>query len=540
MQDPDHKEREHFFSAAKLVAALTMLSRVLGLIRDVAIVRFGATRATDSFWTAFRVPNTFRRLFGEGALSAAFVPVFTEVAEAQGWDKARLVLANAAGLLAAVLAGLTVLIEAGLLVWLWCWPGAWDRTLLLQLVMLVLPFMITICLLALGSAALNCKGHFAYPAFAPILLNIFLIAAAFASGQLFVGDDWRTLFLLSVAVIVAGVVQVGGVIWLLRRVGLAATPSLAPILPDVKRIARLALPMMIPLSIVQLSSLFDGFYAWVMTATPDAPTLEIFGMTVARPLESGVVTRLYAAERLYNFPLGILAISLATAVFPLLSRYASRGDTRGLATATNRALRLSLFLGIPSGVALILLAEPTLGAIYRRGRFSPADTARAASILQMYCLGMWAYFCNHILLRAFFAQKDKTTPLRVSLVRAVVNIALVAGLVFTPLKARAIGLATASTSAANALVLVWILHRRWGQIGLRQILASLGRTVVMTAVMGAAIWLLQRQLAPYGNFVVLAGCVPAGLVSFFIVARLLRAPELKELRGAKAEQADPQ
>lgn len=173
-----HVERERFFGAAKTVASLTMLSRVLGLVRDMAIWAFGATRATDAFWLAFSLPNLFRRLFGEGALSAAFVPVFTEVAESQGWERARLVLANAAALLAMLLAGLVVLGELALLAaLLLVEPGA-DWTLLLQLTMLVLPFMLTICTLALGSAALNCKGHFAYPAFAPILLNISLIGGA--------------------------------------------------------------------------------------------------------------------------------------------------------------------------------------------------------------------------------------------------------------------------------------------------------------------------------------------------------------------------
>ena len=536
MNQPAHKEREHFFGAAKLVAALTMLSRVLGMLRDVAIVALGATRATDSFWTAFSIPNTFRRLFGEGALSAAFVPVFTEVAEATGWDRARAVLANVAGLLAVILAALTVLIELGLLVWLRARPGGPDRVLLVQLTMIVLPFMVTICLLALGSAALNCKGHFAYPAFAPILLNLFLIAAAYVSHTALAGDERGAMMLLAATVPIAGLVQLAGVYWLLRSVDLAAVPRILPVMGQVKRIARLALPMMVPLGVVQFSSLFDRLYAWVMTATPDAPTLELFGLTVTRPLAPGVVTCLYAAERLYNFPLGILAISLAVTVFPLFSRYASRGDLPGLTDATNRALRLSLFLGIPSGVALILLAEPAVGAIYGHRNFiaGGADNfARAAGILQMYCLGMWAYFCNHILLRAMFAQKDTATPLRVSLVRAVVNVLLVAVLVFTPLRARAVGLATAVTAGANALVLAWVLHHRWGGLEPVQILASVLRTAVTTACMAAVIFLLQMLLEGAGNVAILGACVPAGAGAFALVAWVQRCPELKELWGMR-------
>jgi putative peptidoglycan lipid II flippase len=538
----EHAERERFFGATRVVAGLTMLSRLLGLARDMANVAFGATRAMDSFWTAFRVPNVFRRLFGEGALSAAFVPVFTDTAEAAGWDRARQVLANVAGLLAVVLAALVALIELGLLAWLAvASPGA-DGQLLIHLTMIVLPFMFTICLLALGSAALNCKGHFAYPAFAPMLLNVALIAGAWVAHRLFAAGDWPGLFVLAAAVIAAGLGQLAGVVWLLRSVKLAALPRLRPVSAEARRIARLALPMMVPLGMTQISSLFDAFYAWFMTATSARPTLSLFGAEVARPLEEGVVTCLYAAERLYNFPLGILAISLATAVFPLLSRYAARRDLTGLRETTSRALRLSLFLGLPAGVALILLARPAIVLIYRHGRFTPADADRAAFILRMYCLGMWAYFCRHILLRAFFCQKDTATPLRVSCWMTLANMALVAVGVFTPLRAGAVGLATATTAAANVLVLAGVLSRRWSGLGGRSIAASLARTAGATAAMAAVVLgVLLALAAPAerlarawdspkaGAALLVAAAVPAGAAAFALVARLLRAPEVREL-----------
>jgi len=534
----EHSEREHFFGAAKTVAAITMLSRVTGLVRDVAIVAFGANRATDSFWAAFRVPNVFRRMFGEGALSAAFVPVFTETAESAGWDRARAVLANCAGLLAIVLAALVVLIEMLLGACLLWAPGQWDRTLLIQLTMIVFPFMFTICLLALGSAALNCKGHFAYPAFAPILLNVFLIAGAWAAHRFAGGGQWRGLFMLSVSVIAAGVVQLIGVLWLLRRCGLAIVPRLRPVQREVKRIAILTLPMMVPMGLAQLSSLFDSFYAWFMSGVEQGPTFSVLGQTIAKPLAPGVVTCLYAAERLYNFPLGILAISLATAVFPLFSRYAARGDVAGLRDATNRALRLSLFLGIPAGVALILLARPAVTLIYAHGGFKSADAARAAVFLQAYCLGMWAYFSRHILLRAFFCQKDVATPLKISCVLAVVNMVLVAGGVFTPLRGAAIGLATAATAALNVLALAWILHRRWGRLGFKRIFLSLARAAPAVGLMALTIGLVRHFWLPAGELSkgtaagVLTVGVIAGGVAFLAAARLLRCGELRELRGA--------
>jgi putative peptidoglycan lipid II flippase len=538
-----HREREGFFGAAKVVAGLTLLSRVLGMARDIAIVALGATRATDAFWTAFTVPNLFRRLFGEGAMSASFVPVFTEVAEASGWSKARLVLANAAGLLAVVLAGVLLLAEVALLAVLLLAPGAWDRQLLLRLLMLLFPFMFTVCLLALGSAALNCKGHFAYPAFAPIILNTFLIAAAFAAHALFGPDSESSLYVLAAGVVAAGVAQLVGVVWLLRSVDLAVVPSLRPVLPAVRRIARLVLPMMLPLGVMQLSAFFDRFYAWAMTAMPGRETFHLFGAEIHKPLTTGVVTRLYAANRLYQFPMGILAISLATVVFPLFSRYAARKDHAALRETTNRALRLALFLGIPAGLGLGLLASPAIRVIYRHGRFTPADVAATAFILQMYCTGMWAYFCNHILLRAFFAQQDTSTPLKVSAVLASVNILLVVTLIFTPLRAGAMGLATAAAAAVNVLILTWVLRRRWGRIGMRRILRSLGRTCAAAACMAGAVlaaehfvggWAGAWTAAPdwVRELIALLAAIAAGGAAFAGVAALLRSEELPEVLGA--------
>ncbi len=550
MSDTHHAERERFFGAAKIVAGLTLLSRILGLLRDRAIFAFGANRMTDTFWAAFRIPNTFRRLFGEGALSAAFVPVFTQVAEAQGWAKAKLVLANTAGALAMILSVVFILIETGVGAALLFGSHEWDRVLLLQLVMLVMPFMVTVCLLALGSAALNCKGRFAYPALAPILLNVFMIAGAWLAKMFLDGASWSGLFLLALSVVAAGVTQLAGVIWMLHRAGLAVVPRLRPMLPEMKRIGRLFLPMLVPLGVVQLSSFFDGVYAWWMTATPEHPTVNLFGWQVARPLADGVVTHIYAAEHLYSFPLGIMAVSIATVVFPLFSRYASRNDTVGLRDATNRALRLCGFLAIPSGVALIVLAEPAITTIFRSGRFTPQDVAGSAFVLRMYCLGMWAYFCNQILLRAFFSQQDVRTPLKLSIALSSLNIVLVATLVFSPLRAGAIGLATATTSTINSLVLIMVLRHRWGRIGFRRIATALVKTVISTAGMAGAIWgvwcygfpFLQRIIPSLGanwrthflpSAVLLVTCVVAGTAAYFLLAVALRCEELRELKRVK-------
>ncbi len=533
----DRHEEHRFFRGAATIASLTMLSRVFGLVRDAAIGAMGATHMMGAFRVAFSIPNLFRRLFGEGAVSIAFVPVFTEVAQTDGIDRARAVLANAAGLLAVLLASLVAIGELGLLAWLIIAPGNAEHTMLLQLTMIVLPFMLTVCLLAIGSAALNCRKHFAYPAFAPILLNMFMIAGAFTAHVCFDGATTGGLVLLASSVTVAGVVQLAGVIWLLRRIGLAAAPTLRPVLEPVKRIAALTLPMLLPIGILQFSAFFDRVYLHAIAVRPDSTTLEVFGLRLTRPVGEGVVTWFDCANRLYQYPMAILGISLATAIFPLFSRYAADGDVPGLRTTANRAIRWSLFMGIPSGVALLFLAEPIVAVIFRHGRFTSFDVARTAFILRMYCLGMWAYFCNHILLRAFFSQKDTRTPLWTSCILAGVNLVMVIGLVFTPLAGGALGLATATTSSINALTLTFILRRRWGRLGLRSILASLGRIVpaagAMAGVIVLANHLLLGPIAQASNTragVALLVAIPAAAGVFLVLTRLLGAPELTELR----------
>lgn len=521
MSEAHHNERESFFGAAKLIAALTMLSRVLGLVRDMLLVPMGGGMLADRFWTAFSVPNLFRRLFGEGALSAAFVPVFTEVAETEGWDRARVVLANVAGVLAAILAGLIVLIVAGLWGAWEIWGGDWARLFLLQMTALMMPFMLTVCLLALGSAALNCRGHFAYPAFAPVLLNVGLIVAAAWIAPALTRNDEGQFYIIGLALLATGIVQVVGVVWLLRRAGLSVAPRLRPLLPEVKSIGKLMGPMILPLSILQLSAFADRLIALIFTSTPDAP------------LAAGVVRCLYAASRLYMLPMGVLAIPVATVVFPLLGRYAARSDTAGLRETTNRAMRLCLFLGIPAAVALMLLAEDIIGLIYQRRGFTEFDTDRAAAMLRMYCLGLWAYFSNQILLRAFFAIKETRKPLIIACILVVLNLALVLVGIHTPLKGAAIGLATAITQSINALLLIWCLRRRWGRIGLRRIGVSLLRIAVATGVMAAVVWATGAYLPSVGAVLNLAITVVAGSGAYLLVAKILRCSELAELKKQK-------
>ncbi|MFA5252915.1 MAG: murein biosynthesis integral membrane protein MurJ [Phycisphaerae bacterium] len=535
----EHKEREHFFNAAKVVAGITLISRIFGFFRDMGIVSLGATRYNDAFGLAFKIPNLFRRLFGEGALASAFVPVFTEVHEKDGIEKARLLLANAFAILAVFLAALLVIGE--LIFFLYSLvPGPKDREFLMLLVIIMYPYMFTVCLLALCSAALNARGRFVFSAFAPIIFNIFGITAAWWLAPLLKENLQHQLVLVAFSVVIAGVVQLAAVLWLLKRVGLFLRPRLKPVEPGIWPILKLITPMLIGLGFLQFSEFFQDIIAWNLTVTEESASLNLFGWIIPCPLTAGVIVRVGAARAFYQFPMGVLAISLGVAVFPLLSRYASRGDIPNLRDSVNRAIRLSLMEGLATGVGLFMLAEPIM-MIYARRRFTVDDAMQAAFVLKMYVLGMWAYCSYQILARAFYACKDTKTPLKVSCVLAVVNLILLLSFIWLPgVGPGAFGLSTSITFAINVMVLIYILRKRLGLIGGRKIAASLVRAVIACAAMAGAVHFLKGYMEDMNNLVLLGVCVPAGAIVFIFVLWLLKASELGELMGREKLDSRPQ
>ena len=530
-----HAERERFFGGAKIMALLTLLSRLTGMLRAIAVTSLGASALTDAFAMAFKIPNLFRRLFGEGALSSAFVPVFTETLESDGEVPARRLLGNAAGLLGAALLAIMLLIEAGLLAWGLLWPGPEDRQLLIGLLAVMLPFMVTICLLALGSAALNCRGRFTFPAFAPVLLNLFMIAATWLVWPLLPGRLVARLYILAASVTLAGLVQVVVLALLLRREGLLPRLNLGPIQPGIRVMLHRMGPMLLGLGFLQLMELAESAIAWLLRARHDGDVLHLLGRELAKPLGAGVLIQLDAARYLYQLPLGVLAMSLSVAVFPLLSRYAARDDMPSLRDAVNRALRLSSLEALAAGTGLFVLAEPITLLLYRHGNFSAEAARSAAFILRMYVLGMWGYCTYPTVVRAFYALGDTTTPLKTSCVLALPHMLMVAGLVWAPrLGPGAFGLATALTFTADALALIWLLRRRLGRFGGRRFAASLARAAACAAAMAATLYLLRWQFHHWGlgHKAVVAAGLPVGAAVFLAAARLLRAPELGELLGS--------
>ncbi len=530
----------------KLVSGLTVVSRVLGLARDWALAHvLGATGdfVMSAYSQAFLMPNLLRRLFGEGALSASFIPIFTEYLESGDRRAANRFMGLMIVLLVTVLSGVALVVVGVLLLARHLTAGVPKWHLIFGLAAVMFPFAVTICLVALLQAALNCRRHFVAPALAPILLNVFIIAGAVLAARLVADDTVTQAYVIAGSILAAGLVQVAIQVPAMRREGLAFRPVWDLAHPGLRRVLRLMGPMALAIGVIQINTFMDSTIANLLSP-PDVgvESFRLAGREVAYPMETGAAAVLYFAQRLYNFPLGVFAIALATVIFPELSRLASRRDSGGIARTASHAVRLTLFISLPAGVGLMLVAEPLLRLWLEHGRFAedPAGIPRTLAASRTYLVGIWAYAAHHILLRTFYALKDTRTPLRIAMVAAGLNFGLNLALVW-PLAERGLALATAVSAAVQVAVLALLLHRRFAELPWGEIGSTAARTALATALMAAAVWATMELAVPglglagrADQAVRLAGGVAAGAAVFVAAARLLRMDELKDLlsRGA--------
>lgn len=421
------------------ISALTLVSRILGLIRDMVFASFfGATAMMDAFNVAFRIPNLFRRFFGEGAFNQSFVPVFSEYYEKKR-ELLPLFIAEVSGSLGIVLLMITALgmLFAPELVLVFASGFKSDPekfALTAELVRIMIPYVFLICMLAMYSSVLNSLERFALPALLPSLLNIALIVGAFLSVQFL---DIPILG-LGYAVIIAGVLQCLIIMRSVKQQNLLThAPKVAFGAPGVKQVIVLMVPALIGSSSSQINILINT--------------------QLASRLETGSVTWLYYSDRLVEFALGTVAVALGTVVLPKLSRLSATNDREGFEKTVNWGMRLALVLGIPSSVGLILLAEPLLALLFMRGAFTYQDVLMSANSLVTYGISIAAYFLIKILAPVYYARQDTKTPLKFGLVSIVVNIVL--QFILVKYYAHAgLALSTAIAAWVNAALLMIGLH----------------------------------------------------------------------------------
>jgi putative peptidoglycan lipid II flippase len=543
---------EQFEKHARTFGGLTLVSRVTGLVRDAALASvFGVSAYTDAFNFAFQIPNLFRRLFGEGAISAAFVPRYTELVRDDP-ERARRYAGLMLAFLAAILWGVVVLGEVFILSMWWGAPeveytlgpattaggvvlptvSARYTRLAYELAAIMLPYMPLVCLLAVGGSALQTHGRFGPSAASPIVLNLLMIAATLGLYPLVVAgsvDPATHLRVLAAAVLLAGLIQVGWTFAILRRIRLSYAPRDAAARTAVRATLLAAGPMMLGLGVIQINIVVDGLIAsW--------PSL--FGPTILGfdyPLAEGAMTALTNAARLYEFPLGVFGISIATAIFPQLARL--NNDPVEFAATVRRGLRLTVFVGLPASVGLMLVGREAVGVLFQRGAFTADDTARVAWVLLGFAPAIWAYQSIHILTRAFYARKEPMTPVRIAVSMVALNVLLNLALIFTPLREAGLAWSTSICAMVQATVLARALSRQVPGIVGRDVAAGVLRSAAAASAMGAAVVAAGAFLPDGGDtrsmLIALAGKVAVGALVFAAVAVALRMDELHWAAGRR-------
>lgn len=505
-----------FVKSAGLISILTLLSRILGVVREAVCANyFGAGALWGDFCIAFRIPNLARRLFGEGALSAAFIPVVSERLHLENRDAAARLTGGVLLLLSAVLTGLVVLGEIGIWVWLRHSP---DRSLLLTAVML--PYMVFICVVALMAGAQNVVGQFGVPSMMPILFNTIMIGGAVLGSMTAGGDSEAHVYVLCATVLLAGIVQLVVQWWALARGGFRPVLIWNPTHPDIRRIASTMAPMLIGLAAVQLNSLADLTVAKIFVEGGGGPAV------------------LSYAERLYQLPTGMFGVAIATAIFPQLAKLANRNEKEAFTETLQRGLRLTVFVGVPASIGLLAVRYPLVKALYERGEFTAQDTLRVANVVGCYGLGVWAYIGQQVLIRGYYSVKNVKIPMHVSTATVVLNLGL--NLLLVQWFAEpGIALATAFSTAVQVVALILLYPKAGLIVDWRPVLPAGIKVMLASAAMYAAVYGLEQPLKTWestrsGAILQLAVLVTVGAVTFALCAKALGCEEMAYLRRSKS------
>jgi len=528
----------HPLIAGTLVTSLgTLASRILGLLRDMATAwLLGLGGVADAFWFAFRIPNLFRQLFGEGALTASSMPVLTEHLERSS-ATARQLASVIITMLALFLAALVFLGELLLLaIWI-TWGDSDGLRLLLGLTAVMLPYLLLICIAAQLTTLLYAVQHFGIPALVPIVLNIVWLAAAWGVAPWFHGNQAAQAYVLAIAVLVAGVVQVTVQLPTLRRLGFHFDFNWPAARSGVWQILRNIAPTLLGVAVTQINTFCDTLIAWGLAASPDGPdTIAWLGDAVHYPMRPGAVAAIAFGDRFSELPFALVGASVAVAIFPLLSRHAARGDHQRLGADLTLGMRLVFCLAMPAGVGLFLLAEPISRLLFQYGQFRPEDTIRAARMVAYYAVGAWAYCESVVLVRGFYALGDFRTPARLALWMVGLNLALNLTLIW-PLAEAGLALSTSVTSAVQVLVLLAILARRLTTLNWSALTAATLRTIASTVIMACLVYIVLDRM-PTGDALLdkvlrVAAPVLAGAAVYCSSYWLLGGRELGMLMNVK-------
>lgn len=521
----------------RMVSLLTIISRIAGLLRDSGMAAaFGGTTILDAFIVAFRIPNLARQLFGEGALSTAFLPVFQQVQRERGDVAARQTLTATAFVLGAFLTAGLVIAELGIFAFLH-WGGVTPSAqLLLSLLMWMLPYLVLICLAALFSAALHAQREFFWPGLVPILLNAVWLGGLLVSGRMGMSDDTRAIFLAG-TVLVAGALQLTLPLLVLEYRGLGLSAAWRNGLPEVRQVLTTMLPVVAGMAVIQTSAVMDSLLAWSLSIPDDGSRALCERLGIPPCLESGTVSALFLGQRMYQFPLGVFGVALGTVLYPVLTQHAQRGQWAELRTDLHHGLRLVIAIAVPASVGLVVLAEPIARGLFQHGEFTAIDAALTARMIAVYGAGTWCFITLAILNRAYYAAGDRLTPMKLGLVALATGLFLNLMLVWVLGGA---GLAVGNVLACLLQVTLTMafLGQRVGGFDWRSLWPTLWRSLTAAGMMAVACLLVINWLSQFsglgGKLLTLGVPAIVGVLVYGIAARCLGLKEVDEMLRLKA------
>jgi len=490
-----------------VVGVMTMLSRVLGLVRDMVIARyFGAGTAADAFFVAFKIPNFLRRLFAEGAFSQAFVPVLSSYRQKGDVSEVKRLVDAVAGSLGLVLLAVTLVAMLGAPVLTAVFaPGFLEDdtkfALASDMLRITFPYLLLISLTAFAGGILNSYDRFAVPAFTPVLLNLAMIVAAIFLTPLMS----EPVMALAWGVFIAGALQLFFQLPFLMRLGLMPRPKVDYRHEGVSRILKLMMPALFGVSVSQINLLLDT--------------------VLASFLQTGSVSWLYYSDRLSELPLGVFGIAIATVILPSLSRKHAAESKDQFAATLDWAVRAVLLIGVPAALALALLAEPLIVTLFHYGEVTDRDVAMSAQSLRAYSAGLLAFMLIKVLAPGFFARQDTKTPVKIGIIAMVANMAFNLALI-VPLAHAGLALATSMSAWLNGYLLwrglrkdgVWESQPGWPKFLIQLMVANSAlAAVVIWLNAPVADWLASGGLQRTADMAVL---VAAGVAAYFVTLLL--------------------
>jgi putative peptidoglycan lipid II flippase len=506
-------EKGKIVKAAGIMSAATLISRILGYVKDMILaVYFGATGLSDTFFAAFRIPNLLRELFAEGSMSSAFIPVLTEYRQKQGEEEARRLVAITFTFILIVVGAVCILgiifapaIVSAIAPGFLKSPGKFTLTVLLTRIMF--PFLLFISLASLAMGALNTKRVFFVPALAPAMLNIsiIVIVVLFASGIT------QPIVAVAIGVTVGGVAQFGFQLPSFFRNGYRLGLDKDFRHPGLKRMSVLLIPATLALAVNQVNIIVSNI--------------------LASYLPDGSITYLYYSMRLIQFPIGIFGVAMGMAVLPSLSEHAVKRDFERLREDFSFALRLLFFISVPAMAGLIALREPIVNLLFQRGHFDYAATKGTSEALLYYSIGIWSIVGVRVVTSTFYSMQDTKTPVRIAIAGVIANLVL-SLILMGPMRHSGLALANALASGVNFLLLFYALRKKLTRVDARRILRSFAKICFASAVMGLSGWsvLHGEMWAVSGRSpekaIYLSGTVVLCLSVYLVISFLLRGEEM--------------